>query len=251
MIDLLIAPSAFLRDEFIKHFGVSPDRIVQSGYGMDLSYIEPLPKAPSRRVRFGFMGSIIRPKGVHVLLDAFLRAVTGRVDLELHVFGSPNAWTKDYFEELKQKGAHCPFVTFHGPFDNKEISRVLQQFDVLVVPSIWFENAPLTLSEAAIAGTPVLVSDRGGMLEFVRSNAYGWTFKLGDAKDLADKMLRLADDPTLVRRSAEPAPHQGPRRKRPRALLDLRTAGRRNVAAACPPPEPARRPSTASKSKAT
>jgi glycosyltransferase involved in cell wall biosynthesis len=135
---------------------------------------------------------------VHVLLDAFLRAVVGRVDLELHVFGSPNAWTKSYFEELKQKGAHCPFVTFHGPFDNKEISRVLQQFDVLVVPSIWFENAPLTLSEAAIAGTPVLVSDRGGMLEFVRSNRYGWTFKLGDANDLADKMLRLADDPSLL-----------------------------------------------------
>ena len=47
-LDLLIAPSAFLRDEFIKTFGTNPDRIVQSGYGMDLSYIEPLPKTPTR-----------------------------------------------------------------------------------------------------------------------------------------------------------------------------------------------------------
>jgi glycosyltransferase involved in cell wall biosynthesis len=81
---------------------------------------------------------------------------------------------------------------------------VLQQFDVLVVPSIWFENAPLTLSEAAISGTPVLVSDRGGMLEFVRSSNFGWTFKLGDPKDLADQMLRLADDPSLVRNAGTP-----------------------------------------------
>jgi glycosyltransferase involved in cell wall biosynthesis len=163
-VDLLITPSAFLREEFIKHFAVAPERI----------------------------------EGVHVLVDAFLRAVAGRVDLELHVFGAPNRWTQPYFDELKQKTAHCPFVTFHGRFDNKKISTVLQQFDVLVLPSIWFENAPLTLNEAAISGTPILVSDRGGMLEFVRCNNYGWTFKLGDAQDLADKMHRLADDPTLV-----------------------------------------------------
>jgi glycosyltransferase involved in cell wall biosynthesis len=198
-IDLLVAPSAFLRDEFIRNFGVSPSRIIQSGYGMDLSYIEPLPKTPSKALRFGFMGTIIRPKGVHILVDGFLRAVTGRVNMELHLFGAPNAWTQDYYDELRRKAAHCPHVTFHGPFDNKSISRVLQQFDVLVVPSIWFENAPLTLSEAAISGTPVLVSDRGGMLEFVRTNEFGWTFKLGDPKDLAEQMCRLADDPDLVR----------------------------------------------------
>jgi glycosyltransferase involved in cell wall biosynthesis len=89
-------------------------------------------------------------------------------------------------------------VKFHGRFDNKQISRVLQQFDVLVLPSIWYENAPLTLNEAAISQTPILVSDRGGMLEFVRCNHYGWTFKLSDPEDLAKKMLRLADDRTLV-----------------------------------------------------
>jgi glycosyltransferase involved in cell wall biosynthesis len=165
---------------------------------MDLSYVERLPKAPGKKLRFGYVGSIIKTKGVHVLVDAFLRAVAGRVDLELHVFGAPNRWTQSYFDELKQRTAHCPFVTFHGRFDNKKISSVLQQFDVLVLPSIWFENAPLTLNEAAISGTPILVSDRGGMLEFVRCNGYGWTFKLGDAQDLADKMHRLADDPALV-----------------------------------------------------
>jgi glycosyltransferase involved in cell wall biosynthesis len=198
LVDLLITPSSFLRDEFIRHFDVPPERIVHSSNGMDLSYVERLPKTPAGRLRFGYVGSIIKTKGVHVLVDAFLRAVTGRVDLELHVFGAPNRWTRGYMDELVEKTRHCPFVTFHGRFDNREISRVLQQFDVLVLPSIWFENAPLTLNEAAISGTPILVSDRGGMLEFVRHNNYGWTFKLGDAADLAEKMHRLADDPALV-----------------------------------------------------
>jgi glycosyltransferase involved in cell wall biosynthesis len=197
-VDLLITPSAFLRQQFIEHFDVRPERIIHSSNGMDLSYVERLPKAKGQRLRFGFVGSIIRTKGVHVLVDAFLRAVTGRVDIELHVFGAPNRWTKDYFDELVEKTRHCPFVTFHGRFDNKDISRVLSTIDVLVLPSIWFENAPLTLNEAAISGTPILVSDRGGMLEFVECNHYGWTFRLGDAADLAAKMQRLADDRGLV-----------------------------------------------------
>ena len=36
------------------------------------------------------------------------------------------------------------------------------------------------------------------MLEFVRANQYGWTFRLGDVEDLASKMLRLADEPALL-----------------------------------------------------
>lgn len=197
-IDLLITPSVFVRDEFIKHFDVAPERIIHSANGMDLAYVERLPKAASKKIRFGFVGSIIKTKGVHVLVDAFLRAVAGRSDLELHVFGAPNRWTKTYLDDLVEKTRQCPAVTFHGRFDNTKISKVLQQIDVLVLPSIWFENAPLTLNEAAISGTPILVSDRGGMLEFVRQNNYGWTFTLGDAADLATKMQRIADDPALL-----------------------------------------------------
>jgi glycosyltransferase involved in cell wall biosynthesis len=165
---------------------------------MDLSYVERLPKAPGRRLRFGYVGSIIKTKGVHVLVDAFLRAVAGRVDLELHVFGAPNRWTKGYFDELKQKTAHCPFVTFHGRFDNKQISSVLQKFDVLVLTlaSIWFENAPLTLNEAAISETPILAHPIVAAcsmfrpLQQLRLDASSRR----DAQDLADKMHRLADD---------------------------------------------------------
>ncbi len=196
--DLLITPSAFLRDEFVQKFGVGADKIMHSANGMDFSYVQELPKTPSPRLRFGFMGSVIKTKGVQVLVDAFLQAVIGRVDIELHVYGAPNRWSGDYFQEQKAKSSHCPYVKFHGRFDNKQVSQVLQNIDVLVLPSIWFENAPLTLNEAAMSRTPILVSDRGGMLEFAQANNYGWTFRLGDKDDLARKMLRIANDRSLV-----------------------------------------------------
>lgn len=46
--------------------------------------------------------------------------------------------------------------------------------------------------------TPVLASDRGGMLEFVNQNHYGRTFKLGDAEDLARHMRRLIEHPEEI-----------------------------------------------------
>ena len=199
--DLLITPSAFLRDEFIKHFGIPPDRIIHSANGMDFSYVKATPKSPSERLRFGFVGSIIRTKGPHVLVEAFLDAASRHPDMELHVHGAPNRWSGAYLEELQAMArghAARDRVTFHGRFDNRRIGQVLADIDVLVVPSIWFENAPLTLNEAAMTGTPIVVSDRGGMLEFARANSYGRTFELGNPRDLARVLEELVSDRSLV-----------------------------------------------------
>ncbi|MSR75705.1 MAG: glycosyltransferase [Planctomycetes bacterium] len=196
-MDLLITPSAFLRDQFMQHWRIPSTQIIHSANGMDFSYVKALPKTPSPNLRFGFMGSIIRTKGVEVLVDAFLDAAADHQDIELLVFGAPNRWSVDYLEGLKSKAAAhgaAGRVHFKGRFNNRDVSEVLAQMDVLVVPSIWFENAPLTLNEAAMTSTPILVSDRGGMLEFAVANNYGRTFELGNSKSLAALMRELATD---------------------------------------------------------
>ncbi len=200
-IDLLITPSAFLRDEFIKHFGISPQRIIHSANGMDFGYVKSLPKTPSDKLRFGFTGSIIPTKGVRVLVEGFIEAAEEHEDIALEVYGAPNRWTQGFLEELQTTAARSPCadrITFHGRFDNKRVGEVLADMDILVLPSIWFENAPLTLNEAAMTRTPVIVSDRGGMLEFARANNYGRTFELGNAHSLASVMKELAADRSLV-----------------------------------------------------
>lgn len=203
--DLLITPSAFLRDQFMQHFDLAPGKIIHSANGMDFSYVRALPKTPSDRLRFGFIGSIIRTKGVHIAVDGFLQAAERQPGIELHIHGAPNRWSGPYLEELKQRAAEHPAgdrVFFHGRFDNSRIGEVLTGVDVLVVPSIWFENAPLTLNEAAMTGTPIIVSDRGGMLEFARANSYGRTFELGNPSSLAEVLEELGRDPSRIRELA-------------------------------------------------
>ncbi len=200
--DLLITPSSFLRDEFIRLFHVSPDRIIHSRNGMTFDHVVAHPKSKSDIIRFGFVGSVIPTKGVHVLVDA-AKKLSGRSGFCVDIYGAPNRWTVDYETELHKSAEGYGQVVFHGRFDNKQIGKVLANIDVLVVPSIWYENAPLTLNEASMTNTPVLASDRGGMLEFVRDNKYGRTFKLGDADDLAAEMTKLLDDPSQIPSMAE------------------------------------------------
>jgi hypothetical protein len=91
-------------------------------------------------------------------------------------------------------------VEFRGRFDNARLSEVYAEIDVLIVPSVWFENSPITIHEAFLTHTPVIASDIGGMAEYVRDGVDGLHFKVGDDADLAAKMQRFLDEPGLVER---------------------------------------------------
>lgn len=206
-VDLVIGTSAFIRDQFVRGFELPDEQVLFLANGMDFSTVSPEPKTPSERLRFGFVGSLIPTKGVKVLLDAFLIAAEQSDAIELHVHGGPNRWTLAFASELEDQArasAHADRIHLHGPFDNTRIGAVHAGMDHLVVPSIWFENSPLVLNEAAMTGTPVVVSDRGGMAEFVRTTGWGRTFRLGDPKSLAEVMVELAESRDAPPREAPP-----------------------------------------------
>jgi glycosyltransferase involved in cell wall biosynthesis len=79
----------------------------------------------------------------------------------------------------------------------------------VVVPSIWFENSPLTIQEAQIAGVPVITSNQGGMAELVRDGVDGLHFRLGDPDDLYRVLASVVDHPERLeslRRNAPSVP---------------------------------------------
>ena len=69
---------------------------------------------------------------------------------------------------------------------------------MLNVPSIWYENSPITIHEAFLTRTPVVTSGIGGMAEYVRDGVDGLHFDVGDAYDLAFTLQRFLDEPALV-----------------------------------------------------
>jgi glycosyltransferase involved in cell wall biosynthesis len=69
--------------------------------------------------------------------------------------------------------------------------------DWVVVPSIWWENAPLVIQEAFAHGRPVICSDIGGMAEKVTDGVDGLHFRAGDPQSLADTIERAVGTPGL------------------------------------------------------
>ncbi len=199
-VDLFISPSRFLKERFVE-FGIPAEKILYSDNGFDVSAFSTKKKRSGKhkKIRFGYTGSLVPHKGVHVLVSAF--SGLGRKDrehAELKIYGNLT-WFPDYVAKLREEAGDSG-VRFMGAFDNKDIIEVLSEIDVLVVPSIWFENSPLTIHEAFLSGIPVITSNIGGMAELVQDGVSGLVFKVGDAAGLRGKMEELIRDKKLLNR---------------------------------------------------
>ena len=191
-IDVFLTPSNMVRDFYIK-MGIPASRVIYSPYGFDKTRIHYKKRRYGRRdkITFGFVGRIIPPKGVHVLINAF-SSIENKRGSKLKIYGEAGKY-KEYL-----KGIGNENIYFMGGFDNKDIDGVLDDMDVLVVPSIWYENSPLVIQEAFLKGVPVIASDIGGMKELVKNGVDGYLFKMGDANSLKEVMERIIEEPAIL-----------------------------------------------------
>lgn len=196
--DALVAPTAFLRDVFVRN-GAPGERMRHLPYGVDTGDLGERVRAlrrDDRPLTFGFFGTYAPHKGPHVLLDAMAK-VDGPCRAVLRGRASD---FPDYSAPLTQQAARDPRIDLRGPFDRDGLAEALAEVDVLVVPSTWHENAPFVVLEARAAGLPVLASRFGGLTEVVDDEVDGELFAPADADDLARRMQRLLDEPDRLAR---------------------------------------------------
>jgi glycosyltransferase involved in cell wall biosynthesis len=196
--DLLVSPSRHLRASLLRHLSLHPDDIVLCPFG-----IEPVGPAGSRatapggRLRVGFVGAVSFHKGVHVLLDAF----AGGLDADLVVFGrvAPD-FAAARGEALRAR------ASVGGSVDPASRRSMYAAMDVLALPSVCHENAPLVILEAFSAGVPVVASNLAGMAETIRHGVDGLLFRPGDATALRRALQALVDDRALLARLTKGVP---------------------------------------------
>lgn len=202
-IDLFIAPSAFLRSQYMGQ-GFDGQRIVVMENGMDgtrldagtpsreiIRDVADRQESATRPLRFGFLGTLAWQKGVHVLVDAFNQLLSGRATLD--IYGSGSAFP-EYATRLQQS-VRNPAISLHPPVAYDDVGGVLANFDALIVPSLWFENSPLVIQEAYALGVPVIASRLGALTEKVVEGGTGRLFAAGDAGDLARVLREIIEQP--------------------------------------------------------
>jgi glycosyltransferase involved in cell wall biosynthesis len=187
----VLAPTAFLRSRLAR-FGVAPGKIRLVPYGVpapDPARIRTGERADADgRLRIAFAGSLAANKGAHLLLEA-LRALP---DLAAEVALWGLRTDARYARRLDRVADGDARIRFAGAFGAGEFPSILAWADVLVIPSLWYENAPLVLLDALAHRCPVIVADVPGLIEPMRPGADGWTFRCGDAAHLATRIAWAA-----------------------------------------------------------
>ena len=194
--DLVLSHSVFLQQMFARNTSV-PIRVLR--HGLEIEWLDDFHgKTSADKLRIGYIGQLQWTKGVHVLIEAFQRSqLDGWASLQ--IWGDPTR-NLDYVQMLQDCINNDQAIELRGRFEQDQIATVLAEIDVLVVPSLWYENSPLVIKEAFVANTPVIASDLGGMAELVTHNVDGLLYEQGDAEDLARQLRRIFDEPGLLDR---------------------------------------------------
>ena len=201
--DVIISHSQFVRDIFFMTGIVNKIVYLPNGHKLDwLSEYQG--KTHSPNIRFGYIGQISEHKGVHVLINAYKNANLYDKS-ELVIWGDLSR-DPSYINQLSDDIDDCNQIILRGPFSRDQLPEVFSDIDVLVVPSLWYENAPLVIREAFATKTPVITTNLGGMAEAVKHDVNGLLFERGNIDDLANQLQRITDEPGLIERLREGVP---------------------------------------------
>ena len=181
-IDRFVAPSRFVMEKLIE-WGWPRERFVYIPNFVDTKTIVP---ATTAGRGFLYFGRLVAGKGVDVLIKAAAKA---KVSLTIAGTGPDDAALRALAES---EGADATFLGYLG---GAELSGPIREARAAVLPSTWYDNAPLMLLEAYAHARPVIGSSIGGIPEMIRAGETGFFVPPGDVDALAEALAKIAAMP--------------------------------------------------------
>jgi glycosyltransferase involved in cell wall biosynthesis len=186
LADYVYSCSPIMTESYLNN-GVPQSKILQTSYGLSKAYIfEDLHKEQTDCPTFIFVGSICVRKGVHLLLEYWVKA---KLNAKLKLVGTIE---QGYEQHLS---AYLALENIeHIPFTN-DLPAIYKKADVFILPSLE-EGSPLVMYMALGAGLPVIVSlmAAGGV---IADNEDGFVIDPHDEEKWIEHMRMMAEDPGL------------------------------------------------------
>jgi glycosyltransferase involved in cell wall biosynthesis len=197
-IDVFCSPSQFLLD---KHQAAGlPTKVcavVSNGIPTPRREPKTINRDPNRPLQLLFAGRLTAEKGVRVVIEA-MRRVSRDWPVALTIAG------KGGLEgEARAAASEDLRISFAGYLSGEEKDRAFAGADCLLLPSLWYENAPVVVLEAAAFDLAVIGSRLGAIPEFVLEGVNGLLFEAGSPQSLAEAIIRLASNRGLLEKLAK------------------------------------------------
>lgn len=182
-LDKVIAPSKFYMSKFIE-WGWPREKITYIP-----NYIDAVRFTPDYNSAdyFLYFGRLSAEKGTATLMHAIKDS---GAKLKIVGTGPLEAELKALQENLRGG------IDFLGYKSGSELETLIRGAKATILPSEWYENAPMSILESYALGTPVIGARIGGIPEMIVEGETGWTFKSGDVDELSGLISRLAKYPS-------------------------------------------------------
>jgi glycosyltransferase involved in cell wall biosynthesis len=174
--------------EYARRLGFAKKNIVYDLYSADLRLFNQAynnskeDKQNQYPHRFLFVGRFEPVKGLNVLLQAWEQLGAKKGDWELHLIGNGS---------LKAQLGATAGVVIKNFMQPEQLIQEAATAGCFLLPSRG-EPWGVVVHEFAAAGLPLIVSDVvGSSSAFLISGLNGFSFKVNDSKDLADRMLKI------------------------------------------------------------
>jgi glycosyltransferase involved in cell wall biosynthesis len=194
--------------EQYKKMGVDEDKIEIVPNGIDLSVYENLPKKGEFRGKYSisddekiilYLGRLHKIKGIDILVKAFADVSKELNNVKLVIVGPDDGFLPPLKKQIDDLNIGDK-ILFTGPLYERDKLEAYVDADVYVLPSV-YEIFSVTVLEACACGTPVIVTDRCGIADFVDGRA---GCVVGYDKDqLRDAIIKVLSNERLRRRFGE------------------------------------------------
>lgn len=206
--DCYIANTEFERQELIR-YGVDGKKIVTIGTGIDTSlYNRNQQQIAAFKQQYGiqddeivigFIGRLVKGKGVAILIDAFRRLYSSNKKVKLLLAGG----TTDYVPEIKRVIAEekLPIILIEN-FDEKQKPLLYHALDVFVLAS-QSESFGVVFLEAWACNKPVIGTRMGAVESWLSEEKDSLLFTAGDVDHLQHQLEVLIKNKGLRNKLGE------------------------------------------------
>ena len=205
--DLLVAPSQFYADLMRRRFDAPDLRIEVMPNGIDLDGYR-VSKLPANPPVIGYLARMIREKGVHHFVEAFihLRKQLKHPDARAHIAGAATAGDQKLIAELQGKLAAAGLadqVTWSPNISREEKADLLASLTIFSVPATYPEAFGLYTVEALASGVPLVQPDASSFQEIIATSQAGILVPPGDPAALAATWNDLLSHPERLKELGE------------------------------------------------
>jgi glycosyltransferase involved in cell wall biosynthesis len=138
-----------------------------------------------------YVGRLVQSKGVQYFIEATRKLILRGQDVAAHIVGE--GWQSHILQDMVKRFGLENKITFYGRVPGIEVKRMYDLADIVVVPSIWPDPAPLVVPEAREQGKPVVVFDAGGLPEWADFMNGVHVAPRADAAKLADVIMEVRE----------------------------------------------------------